>query len=120
MGGDWPRRLNPGEDLSDADMRHCNGDLDRHMRGYTQAAVLVVDLALGVSVRGGYHSANHEQGNTQHAEKNSPRRSHARSCAFAQHPMTIDQVQGKWEETGPAELLEPDTVRLSRMREFIS
>ena len=93
MGGDRTRRLNPGEDLSDTDLSHRHGDLDRHMSGYTETAILVGNLLLRVSMRGGNHAANHDQGNTQHAEENPPRRSRARCCVFAQHPMTIAQVR---------------------------
>jgi hypothetical protein len=96
VGGDRTRRLNPGEDLSDADLRHRDGNLDRHVRGDAEAAILVGDLSLRVGMRGGNHAANHDQGNTQHAEKNSPRRSHLRSCVFAQHPMNIAQVRETW------------------------
>ena len=73
MGGDRTRRLNPCEDLSDADLRHRDGDLHRHVRGYAEAAILVGNLSLRVGMRGGNHAANHDEGNTQHAEKNSPR-----------------------------------------------
>ena len=92
MGGDRTRRLNPGEDLSDADLCHRDGDLDRHVRGYAEAAILVGSLSLRMSVRDRYDPANHNQRNTQHPEKNSPRRSHVRCCGFAQHPMNIAQV----------------------------
>ena len=92
MGGDGTRRLNPGEDLSDADLRHRDGNLDRHVRGDAEAAILVVDLSLRMGMRDRNDPANHDQGNTQDTEENPPRRSHLRSCDFAQHLMTIAQV----------------------------
>jgi hypothetical protein len=77
-------------------------------------------------MRGGNHAANHDQGNTQHAEKNSPRQSHGRRCDSAQHPMNIAQFQEKWEVTPPepAKLhykmpLElPEMSRFRKLRSF--
>jgi hypothetical protein len=68
VGGDRTRRLDPGEDLSDADLRHCDGNLHCHVRGYAEAAILVGNLSLRVGMRGGNYAANHDQGNTQYAE----------------------------------------------------
>jgi hypothetical protein len=59
VGGDWTRRLNPGEDLSDADLRHGDGNLDRHVRGDAEAAILMGNLSLRMSVRDRYDPANH-------------------------------------------------------------
>jgi hypothetical protein len=106
VGGDRTRRLNPGEDLSDADLRNGDGNLHCHVRGYAEAAVLVGDLSLRVGVRGGDNAANHDEGNTQHTEEKPPRRSRARCCDSAQHLMNIAQVRENWEMT-PVEL--PDS-----------
>jgi hypothetical protein len=59
VGGDRTRRLNPGEDLSDADLRHRDGDLDRHVSGYAETAILMGNLSLRMSVRDRYDPANH-------------------------------------------------------------
>ena len=96
MGGDGTRRLNPGEDLSDAHLRHRDGDLDRHVRGYTQPAFLVGNLALRVRMRGRDNATNHDERNTQDAEENPPRRSQVRCCVSAQHPITIAEFQKTW------------------------
>ena len=57
VGDDGTRCLNPGEDLSDADLRDRDGDLDRHVRGYAKAAILVADLTLRVGMGGRNHTA---------------------------------------------------------------
>jgi len=94
-------RLDPGEDLGDADLRNRNGDLNRHVGGDAKAAILVGNLALRVGMGGRYQAAQHDQGNTHHAEDDSPRRSRTRRCDFAQHPTNIAQAGGKWEVTAP-------------------
>jgi hypothetical protein len=74
--GDGIRRFDSSEYLmSDTDLRHRDGDLDRHVGGDAETAILMRSLALRVRMRGGDHAANHDQGNTQHTEKNPPRRS---------------------------------------------
>ena len=90
-------RLYPGEDLSDADLRHRNGDLDSHVRRDAEAAVLMGNLSLRVGMGGRYDAANHDEHNAQHAEEDSPRRPHRRGCDFAQHPMNIAQVYERGE-----------------------
>jgi len=67
--GDGIGCLDPGEDLGDADLSHRDRDLDRHVGGYAEAAILVGDFSVGVTVGGGYDAANHDEGNTQYADK---------------------------------------------------
>ena len=66
-------RLDPGEDLSDADLGDGDGHLDRHVGSNAEAAILVGDLSLGMRVGCGNNAAKHEQRDTQHGEENSRR-----------------------------------------------
>jgi hypothetical protein len=67
--GDGIGCLDPGENLGDTDLSHGDGDLNRHVSGYAEAAVRVGDFSVGVTVSGGYDAANHDEGNTQQANK---------------------------------------------------
>jgi hypothetical protein len=96
VSGDRTGRLNTVKNLSDADLGNRDGNLDRHVGGDAEAAILVGDLSLRVGMGDGNHAANHDQGNAHHAKEDSPRRSQVRGCTFAHHSMNITQFLGEW------------------------
>lgn len=111
MGSDWTRRLDPGEDLSNAHLRNGDGHLDRHVSGNAEPAILVGSLSLRMRVGRGNNTANHQQRNTQHSEQQPQGRPHPPSCVLVLHLSNIAHSVEGWESGAEtSQSPEPDVI----------